>query len=478
MYATTIGRHFVKRANERDGQRRTPREYFDDVFYPLVFGDDQYLMTPAQNSPPAQLVSGRKRLERTALSEGRSWDDAERSRLRAEALSDLHDKAAEVSEPLGHLVLGGYTRDGSKQTSGQITGLDQTADSDDVYLSWIGAACGIGVSGGLVLLIDHHDVFDALAEGWQLYRTVLSESPNLKPNQLETWNGQWLRHRLSAEYRPDVPKQFVQIALKKDGASFSTVSWARLLFSLGRTLESEVTAYVYSLGQMNTTIGFVPIHLRDTDVLREDYRTLRHFYHRLFGKAAADVFDSLKDIDAIYDAGTHFADVCAQGAIGLRAFEPARLSDFLPSGKNKQPKPVTATTAQTYLLYQTWIYAMLGEQKNALYDRAALSAQMLLDFEASAMGGKTNLMTSVKNTLKVEHLSPFVASLSQIAEEVQNSKKVDYEKLDDEERQEMLDQLDALVRVCIDMTPERFKLFMALLRFQIAFQQGKAEASK
>ena len=470
MYTPLIGRRLLDRANLRDGRDRSPAEFFDNEFFPLVFGHDQYLM-PAGNSKFGQLVNNRKKHQAAAEKEGRAWDEVEKTRLRLEALADFHDVAAKAREPQSHLVLGGYARGSDGTTSGQVTSLDHQATADEVYLSWIGAAAGAGVAGGLVLLIDHDEVLDAVLEGWALYREVLETTPNLKGNQLETWNGQWLRHRFSATYRPDDPTAFVHsvINTKKPPYNIETVSWARLLFSLGRKIGDEsVSAYVYSLGQMNSTLGFVPLHFGATGILRESYAKLRDFYRSLFGDAVEAV--SPEELDEVYDAGLGFARACAEGAIGLRTFQPAKLRDFLIDGKNKQPHPVNPTDAQTPLLHETWILAMLGDQKNALYERATETAEMLLDFESGALGGKMNLKKAVKEALGADTLPALIAGLTDIAESVQDASKTN---LSEEEINATLGALDSLVRTSLDLPPERFRLFLALLRFQVALLRGK-----
>lgn len=471
MYTPIIGRRLLDRANARDGRDRSPAEFFDEVFFPLVFGHDTYLM-PAGNSRFGQLVNNRKKHQAAAEREGRAWDDAEKARLRQTALADFHADAAEAAEPHAHLVIGGYARGTEGTTSGQVTAIEHRAGADDVFLSWIGAACGAGVAGGLVLLLDHDAVLDAVLEGWVLYRRVLGQTPDLKANQLETWNGQWLRYRFSASYDPANPTAFVQRILntKSPPYNIETVPWARLLLSLGRTLGDEpVPAYVYSFGQMNATIGFIQLHLGATGILRESYTTVRRFYRALFGEAAEAV--DAERLDEVYDTGLGFVQACAQGAIGLRAFKPDKLDDFLPGGKNRQPQPVRPGDAQTPLLYLTWIFAMLGEQKHSLYERARETADMLLAFETGALGGKMNLKKAVREALEADSLSALIAGLTRIAEDVQDASKANFSA---EEIADTLQRLDGLVRAALDLTHERFQLFLVLLRFQVAFLRGQA----
>jgi hypothetical protein len=473
MYTPLIGRRLLDRANARDGCDRTPAEFFTDVFHPVVFGHEDYLM-PAGNSKFGQLSNWRKKQLSAAKREGKPETEPEHEDFRTDALADFHVVATETSEPFMHLVAGGYAEDTSKTTSGQVTSIDHVADADDTYLSWIGVAAGVRV-GKLVLLIDHDEILDAVLNGWALYRRILTETPGIKANQLETWNGHWLRHRFSALYDPDDPVAFVRagevVNTKKTPSELTTVPWARLLLSLGRAFgDASVPAYVYSTGRMNTTVGFIRLDLGATGALRDSYSTLRDFYRGLFGDAVDAVGEDR--LDWVYEAGQVFGRVCEEGTIGLRAFEPHKLRDFLPGGKkDRQPKPVGPADAQMTLLYQTWIHAMLGDQKDTLYARANSLAERLLDFETGAIGGKTNLKKSVKEALKSSSLEAFIAGLTQIAEDIQDASKAD---LSDDEVAETLDALDAVVRESLSLDYERFRLFLALLRFQVALLRGRA----
>lgn len=475
MYTPLIGRRLLDRANARDGRDRTPAEFFVEEFHRLVFDDDDYLV-PGGNSKFGQFPNWRKKQLSAAKREGRPLVEPSHADFRVEALADFQAAAAESTEPFMHLVLGGYAEDPTNTTSGQVTGIDHTADADEVYLSWIGAAAGAGVSGGLVLLIDHDAVLDAILDGWTHYRRVLRESGGtMRPNQLETWNGQWLRHRFSPRYDPDEPTLFVTtdpdvVNTGKTPSQLDTVPWARFLFALGHGLDdTEVMAYVYSTGQTNTTVGFVTLHLGATGQVRAAHRTLRGFYRQLFG-SAADGLAKTEDLDAIYDAEGFFVWACAEGTVGLSALQPRKLRGFLPGGKNSQPKPVGPADAQTPLLYQSWIYAMLGDKQSALYDRAHQTAERFLAFESGAVGGKTNLSKSVQGVLKSNTIQDFVDGLAQMAEDAQNTSK---SNLTDEQVAGTLDALDGLVRDTLDLDYERFRLFLTLLRFQLALLRGR-----
>jgi hypothetical protein len=115
---------------------------------------------------------------------------------------------------------------------------------------------------------------------------------------------------------------------------------------------------------------------------------------------------------------------------------------------------------------------MLGSQKHDLLDRATETAEMLLDFETGAIGGKMNLKKSVKEALDATSLPALIAGLTKIAEDVQDASRA---SMSDEDVSRTLGTLDDLVRTSFDLSPERFQLFLALLRFQVALLRGKRQ---
>jgi len=59
MYTSTVGKTFLKEYNKREKKNYTPREFFDEVFYPLFFNHPKYLFW-GQNSPFVQMKKGQK----------------------------------------------------------------------------------------------------------------------------------------------------------------------------------------------------------------------------------------------------------------------------------------------------------------------------------------------------------------------------------------------------------------------------------
>lgn len=412
MYTAYIGRRLLDlyNAHRNPGPLLSPRQFFDDVFFPLFFDDERYLML-AGNSKLGQLINsrGRRRAkleEELAVVTEEVWAVQEKAD-RLQALGELHDAAADLNEPHMHLVLGGYAADLTKATSSQVTDIAFPISPDEVYLSWLGTAAGVGVKGGLSMLIDADAVLLALLDGWVQYRDFLHKTPHLKPYQVDTWNGWWLVHRFGNRFKPDAPlRDFPTQPEAKPGqpAAFETPPWARVLFALAQAEAREQTSYVYSFGQTNTTIGFVQLALGEV----QRYRTL---LHRLFGEKA---WLKNRDLEALYDTHFVFITACQQGQIGLRAIEPDKLRDYMPGGqRSKLPTaPKDEDTEIRYAFYQTWIIAMLNNEKLLAFARQAADA--FHQYTATAAKGKTNLKREVEQTLEATTPRAFIDGLTGI----------------------------------------------------------------
>ena len=96
MYTAFIGRRLLDLYNihRRDGPLLSPRQFFDEVFFPLVFDDDRYLML-ANNSKFDQIAKQKKHRD---------------AQERLHALALFHDDVETLDEPHGHLYLGGTAR--------------------------------------------------------------------------------------------------------------------------------------------------------------------------------------------------------------------------------------------------------------------------------------------------------------------------------------------------------------------------------
>ncbi len=112
------------------------------------------------------------------------------------------------------------------------------------------------------------------------------------------------------------------------------MNWSRLFFNLSHTLgDRTLTGYVFSLGQTNKTIGFLPFYFHQA-------RNLIYHYRQLFGENAA-----IKDSRA-YETmfGIHFSRACELGAIGLQALQPGDLKTYFHQAKSRTSKNAYAVS--------------------------------------------------------------------------------------------------------------------------------------
>lgn len=437
MYAAHIGRRIVALYNEHrnDGPPLSPREFFDEVVFPVFFDDETFLMW-VNNSAFDQRYKQKKK---TPLTE----------EVRQEALSQFHEDASELTEPYGHLYLGGTARELSATTSGQVTSLPTPVDADAVYLSWIGAAASIGVSGGLSLAIDEEDVLLALLDGWPMYRRYIQETDGLVGHQVESWNGWWLTERFGKRFDEKRPfRGFRENSpLKKRGKDMrlDTQDWVRVLFALARQFpEHTLTAYVFTFGNTNQTVGFRQLRLPEV-------KRFADLYIHLFGEA--DSINDPAELAGLYRTEFGFRTACRMGVIGLRTIQPYKLRDYIPSrggGAKKKPKsPNTDNQRLTYHQYLTWIIAMLDNTD--LITLAEKAAETLRKHAQSGTKGRATQKREAEQVLDTSGKRAFIEALTEIVE-----------GKDEEDRE----SLDALVDAVVAMPANDVPLLLTLMRFK------------
>ena len=328
MITATIGRMFLDAYNEREGTHYDARTFFTEIFCPLFFDHHKYMMT-AGNSP----------LENPKI----SWGDMISGKKPWETPKQRHERFTKLMAKIdggvsdASVARGFPITDTEGTTSGQVTDMPLPLSEDDVMLSWIGDALGVGVQGGFSLLFFHKPVLLDIYEGWQYYRQVLESNRLLKGNQINAWNAQWLAHyENSIEYNDADPM-----------AGFG----------------SQMMGYAYSIGQMNTTLGFLPFSLAQI-------RKPIQLYTRFFG------LDKAKDAEPLWGTGMGFRRACQYGAVGLIAMMPKGLEKYIRQGEN-MPKPAKNNEQQVnYNVYQIWLLAMLNNDE--LWDKSQELARLLL----------------------------------------------------------------------------------------------------
>lgn len=437
MYSMYIGKKYLEIYNSKN-KHLSSKEFFDEVYFPLFFNNERYMQL-INNSPFDQLCKHKEK-KNTKPQE------------RIKCLKKFHDDILESPKPHMGIAIGFPAGDITETTSGQVSNIEIKYLPDDIYCSWIGSGFGIGLQGGFVILIDHPKILELIAEGWKYYRKFLTDTPNLKPYQIYTWNGKWLSHVLSKKYKSTNPLEnfFIEFETELDKKTneiksvIPTQSWINIIFSLSRQFHNEtMMAYVFSLSQMNTTVGF--IHLNLKEVKREI-----DMYDSLFG--VFEGFEDVKQLDDFYDTEHSFVKACQMGSIGLRAIEPKHLREYFPG--EKMPKlSKDIKTEINFKIYLSWIRAMLNSQE--LYNFANELSTGLHKFSSSFVRGKTTNKQLVVSVLESKSKKDFIQSLTRILEEDSSYG----------------DLFDRVVKEILKMPNDNFPLFVTLLRFKYAMIQ-------
>ena len=278
-----------------------------------------------------------------------SWDKMRTGQIPYETIEKRNDRFIKTVEKIdtgpadASIAIGFPTLDLTATTSGQVTNLNLPIETDDIYLSWIGSGLGIGVQSGLSFFFSNKQILLDLFEGWQVYRNYLNSTPSLRGNQINTWNGQWIAHRYdNLSYDEENPTaSFYPFGSMKDGGmEVNTQSWIKVLIGIARNYPNKsLTAYVYSLGQMNITVGFVPF---DLPHIRQPFE----LYDKYFGTTKRE------QVEQLFGTAIGFTKACQMGAIGVNALEPKGFRDSFDKGivpkfnPNDEEKTISFNTYQ------------------------------------------------------------------------------------------------------------------------------------
>lgn len=463
MISINIGRTFLTAFNKKYNKSYTAKEFFETIFFEEFFNHPKYMLWHT-NSPFVQMKKGQKP---HLLS----------TEERIEKLNNLKEKIA-AGERDSSIAIGFPASEEKKfrTTSGLVSDIDISSKESDVYYSWIGAGFGIGVSGGYCIFLNDPEILLSIYEGWGAYRRFLNDVTleKLASNKINTWNGQWLTFRCSKKFKNRYDFSLLDslgfFEHNKNGdIQINTVKWTQLFFSLSQRFSDQtIMGYVFSFGQTNKTIGFVPFHLHQA-------KTIIYFYRRLFGENNA-----IKDSRVYEDMfGTQFKSACQLGAIGLHALQPRDLRSYFNKGKKPDFKIKSdlskkrGETEEQYLkrqhaasdkayekvvlfrTFKTWLVAMLTKNKEEMLDYTIDVAKALHAYRSQA---KTN---EHKNLIEKELL-------------VANSKKQFINALAVVIKDILLAHLDIIrdlkERVHL-MSSEDFGYFVVLLRFDYAYEE-------
>ena len=240
MIAVNIGKTFLKAYNQEYGKNYSAKEFFEREFFPLFYDHPKYMQW-VHNSPFFQ-VSNKDKLDTSK---------------RRSALEKLQHRI-DLNEIDGSTAVGFPSMDVLGDASGQITNLNLPISKEDVYASWMGGALGLGVGGGFVILFDVPELLLKVYEGWQFYRKYLEEIPQLKPNQIERWNGHWIAHVLDKSYITNAPLSGLNPFKTVDDGTVQIdyQKWVKVLAGIARNFPNQtITGYIYRLDKKNITIG-------------------------------------------------------------------------------------------------------------------------------------------------------------------------------------------------------------------------------
>lgn len=432
MYTNVIGRIFLKAFNEREKLSLTAKEFFETRFLPLFFDYPKYMMTGGNSPLENPKISWKK---------GSFPSKEDREHRIKNLIEKIETCGADAS-----IALGFSTLDETAVTSCQTTNLIKF-NKEEIYLSWIGGALGVGVEGALVILFSDEDILLKIYEGWKVYRSYLQDPDykNLKGSQINTWNGQWIIHALDNDL--DLYKFDSAMEIDNPGElKFSTQKWAKIIFSIAKNSKTKkMLAYVYNIGQTNTTIGFIPLSI--DKVLKPI-----QLYKKLFGDN--NYLKDAKRIESIYGTYFGFRKVCQMGQIGLQALEPKGLREYMVGQKNnsKLPNYQKANEEQliNYNTFITWILAMLDNEK--LWELAGTAAKTFIDYVKSDEK-KSNLkrQNKVNAILEAKSKKTFLEEMIPILEDC-NQK----------------DSLVELGHEVHQMVNDNFPYFQTLIRFRYA----------
>lgn len=393
MIAANIGKVFLCAYNEKHKSNYSAKEFFVDIYYDIFYNHNKYLMS-AGNSP----------LENPKI----SWDKMRSGKIPYESIEKRKERFFKTIDKIENekadasIAIGFPSLDVTATTSGQITNMELPLKEEEVYLSWIGSGFGIGVQSGLSMFFDNKQILLDIYEGWEYYRGYLNKLPELRGNQINTWNGQWISHR----YNVDTYDELKPLAsfdpfntMKNGDLEIKTQSWLKVLIGIARNYpDSTITAYVYSLGQTNITVGFIPFEL-------PKIRVPFDLYTKYFGTTNKNLLEDL------FGSAIGFTKACQMGAIGVNALEPKGFRDSLDKGvipkyNDDEEKRINFNT------YKIWLLSMLNNEE--LWEQSIQVATALNMYSSSDKNAKKTKSQEVTNLLKSINRKQFIEGITSI----------------------------------------------------------------
>lgn len=394
MITATIGKIFLEAYNEKFGTNHDAKSFFVEVYYPMFFNHQKYMMT-AGNTP---LENGPKIGWPKMIIGSTPYETFEQRKCRFDKLMEKF----EIGYPTTDNAIGYASSDVISTTSGQTSNIHYPFAIDEIYLSWIGAGLNVRAGGLLISFFEKQILLD-IFDGWKYYRKLLDNEKLLKGNQIESWNCQWLEFNYSEN---DIRLLFQSI--KKEPCKekylgciqLSSLTWTKLLIAISKHFPNpKMNSYIYDLGQTNTTIGFIPFYL-------EHIRWPIQLYAKMFG------VDEGKKAEKLWGTENGFRVCCQKGVIGIEAMQPEGLkkyfySDKLPKIQNNDEEQIIR-----FKTYKIWLLAMLNNQE--LWDKSQEFAELLLKCSSSQERGKKEIPQIVEDVLSSKGRTAFIDNLTKL----------------------------------------------------------------
>lgn len=462
MYTVAIGQSFLKLYNAKTGANLSAKAFFDEVMWPLFFNsaDDKHLML-VPHSP--FFAFG---FIKQAAKEGLPIELYRKQRFEASIVG-----AKEMRDYHVAIIPGGWASGPDQSTFGQVSDVKHVFDSEAVYSAWVGAALSLGFGGGYDFMIDDPLILWHTYLGWKYYRRYMNETPSLKGRQMAAWNGLWLTFGPLGEENAEkvwgAVRNKLSDHINQKGIPWSLErpDWPEQVFALCRSqlLKSRKTvlAQAFSFGQMNKTLGVVPIAVPEVRSLGEVWEYLLDLNSELYSDQQAMLIED--NIETKYS----MERAVQTGGLGLRALAPKEVELLFNSNRNRKAETSNLEELEKFALKKhkaffynlTWILAMAQTtlpNDDELLRRAEAFALELKDYHdrgadrASTANEKQN---KIEDLLGASNKTLFLnKALADIIE--------DYYYYD-EEPPEVYNHIKRMVAL---LPMEHYRLFIAVLR--------------
>ena len=435
MYNLEIGRRVLALHNEGKQHKLSAKEFFDEVMFPAFFDveEDSLHLMHVDNSSFFQSYSEKSRIT------GRTLGSLRHERH--------HEWIAEVmtgKKSVSGSIAVGYSASGPEgKTAGQVSTLRQQINSESIALTWIGAACGIGLAGGFNILIDDNEILNFVAKGWAYYRRFLTENTIFKGRQLETWNGLWVVYgfdapNLEESYRRVIDKipEHQGITTKNESNLSERPDWFQMFLNLAQNTElpRRLQAYGYKFAPKgNTTLGFLAIELAPIKRLSDVFHNLLNAtYPNQYSYSTSQV-----ELRKIFKTHYNLSDMVAHGGISIRTLRPAKVEAFMKANK---PQKIDNNPLYSILI-KSWIIAMLNND-----ELADLARDLGLALCAIEKNPGPTATTKIENLLNAGSKTAFIMAANELKEhkgviDIEAAVRVLKKSEDAAQRQIPIDQL-------------------------------------